>query len=60
VSTLVHWYRTGVDVDREMPKLATFLGHDRVDHVYWYLQAVPELLRAAIERSLPKTTDGES
>jgi len=59
VATLVHWYRTGVNVDREMPKLATFLGHTRVDEVYWYLQAVPELLRAATERPLLTTMDGE-
>lgn len=59
VSTLVHWYRTGIDVDREMPKLATFLGHTNVNEVYWYLQAVPELLQAASERSVSKTKDGE-
>jgi len=51
VSTLVHWYRSGADVEREMPKLATYLGHARPDDVYWYLQAIPELLQLATERS---------
>ncbi len=51
VSTLVHWYRSGADVDREIPKLATYLGHKGPAEVYWYLQAVPELLELATERS---------
>ena len=51
VRTLVEWYRRGVDVEREVPKLATYLGHAHPDSVYWYLQAVPELLQLAMERS---------
>jgi integrase len=51
VFTLIHWYRSGVDVDREIPKLATYLGHKGPAEVYWYLQAVPELLELATERS---------
>jgi integrase len=51
VSTLIQWYRCGADVDREIPKLATYLGHEGPDQVYWYLQAVPELLELATERS---------
>jgi integrase/recombinase XerD len=51
VSTLVNWYRSGADVDREIPKLATYLGHKGPAEVYWYLQAVPELLQLATERS---------
>jgi hypothetical protein len=27
--TLIHWYRAGLDVERELPKLATYLGHGR-------------------------------
>lgn len=50
VSTLIHWYRSGADVDREIPKLATYLGHKGPAEVYWYLQAVPELLELATER----------
>jgi len=51
VSTLIHWYRSGADVDREIPKLATYLGHKGPAEVYWYLQAVPELLGLAMDRS---------
>jgi integrase len=47
---LVEWYRAGCNVDRLMPRLATYLGHVRVTETYWYIQAVPELLRLATER----------
>ena len=50
VATLVQWYRSGADVEREIPKLATYLGHTHPDNTYWYLQAVPELLQLATER----------
>jgi integrase len=59
VRTILDWYRSGADVDREMPKLATYLGHKDSASVYWYLQAVPELLEIATERSRSATTDGE-
>lgn len=47
---LIEWYRAGRDVDRLMPRLATYLGHVSVAQTYWYIQAVPELLRLATER----------
>ena len=50
VRTLIDWYRTGLDVEREIPKLATFLGHVHVNDTYWYLEAVPELLQLATDR----------
>jgi integrase len=46
---LVEWYRAGWDVERELPKLATYLGHGDVGHTYWYIEAVPELLQLATE-----------
>jgi integrase len=48
--TLINWYRAGLDVERQIPKLATYLGHVHVNDTYWYLQAVPELLQLATER----------
>lgn len=48
---LVRWYREGRDVERELPKLSTYLGHVHVADTYWYLEAVPELLRLATERA---------
>jgi hypothetical protein len=47
---LIEWYRAGLDVDRLMPRLATYLGHVSTVETYWYIQAVPELLRLATER----------
>jgi len=47
---LIEWYRAGLDVDRLMPRLATYLGHGNVAETYWYIQAVPELLQLATER----------
>lgn len=44
VRTLLDWHRTGVDVDREMPLLSTYLGHSNPSSSYWYLQASPELM----------------
>jgi integrase/recombinase XerD len=49
--TLVRWYREGRDVERELPKLSTYLGHVHVADTYWYIEAVPELLRLATERA---------
>ncbi|MCX6812862.1 MAG: tyrosine-type recombinase/integrase [Candidatus Berkelbacteria bacterium] len=50
VQTLLRWYREGRDVERELPKLSTYLGHAHVADTYWYLQGVPELLLLATER----------
>ncbi len=50
VQTLVRWYREGRDVERELPKLSTYLGHAHVADTYWYLQGVPELLQLATDR----------
>ena len=48
--TLVDWYRAGIDVEREIHKLSTYLGHTHVNDTYWYLEAVPELLELATQR----------
>jgi len=50
VCTLLRWYRAGIDVEREIPKLATYLGHVHVNETYWYVEAVPELLELAARR----------
>lgn len=49
--TLVRWYREGRDVEHELPKLSTYLGHVHVADTYWYIEAVPELLRLATQRA---------
>jgi len=57
--TLVDWYRSGVDVERELPRLATYLGHVHVNETYWYLEAVPELLELATQRLLGGRKESE-
>jgi hypothetical protein len=47
---LITWYRAGVDVERELPKLSTYLGHVHTADTYWYLEAFPELLQLAADR----------
>jgi len=55
---LVEWYRAGANVEREMPKLATYLGHSAIAHTYWYIEAVPELLQLATERLMRQPGGG--
>ena len=47
----MEWYRKGLDPDREMLRLSTYLGHVKPDHTYWYIEAVPELLELASTRA---------
>lgn len=56
---LIEWYRAGLDVNRLMPRLATYLGHGHIAETYWYIQAVPELLQLATER-LERAARGNS
>jgi integrase/recombinase XerD len=51
VRTIMGWYRKGLDPDREMIKLSTYLGHVKPEHTYWYIEAVPELLQLASTRA---------
>ena len=50
VTTLLHWYETGVDVEQRLPVLSTYLGHAHVTDTYWYLTAIPELLGLTKDR----------
>jgi len=50
VTTLLHWYQTGVDVEQRLPVLSTYLGHAHVTDTYWYLSAIPELLALTKDR----------
>jgi integrase/recombinase XerD len=45
VRTLLHWYRTGADVEQRMPTLSAYLGHAHINDTFWYLSATPELFR---------------
>jgi len=50
IRTLERLYRAGADVERDLPVLATYLGHVDAVSTYWYLTATPELLRLASRR----------
>lgn len=50
VSTLLDWYRTGVDVEQRLAVLSTYLGHAHVTDTYWYLSAIPQLLALTKDR----------
>jgi integrase len=51
VRTIMDWYRRGLEPDREMLKLSTYLGHSKPELTYWYIEAIPELLHLASERA---------
>jgi integrase len=50
VRTLTSWQRAGVDVETQLPRLSTYLGHTHPTYTYWYLSATPELLGVACAR----------
>jgi integrase len=44
------WYEEGVDVNRNILALSTYLGHAKVSDTYWYITATPELMAIASRR----------
>ena len=47
-------------ITRHMLALSTYLGHSSVAHTYWYLQAVPDLMRDIAEQAERMATGGRS
>jgi site-specific recombinase XerD len=47
VHRVIAWYRTGADVQRLLPQLATYLGHVDIRSTQRYLSMTPELLQEA-------------
>jgi integrase len=58
VRTIMDWYRRGLNPDREMFNLSTYLGHSLPEHTYWYIEAVPELLQLASQRAERSLAEG--
>lgn len=59
-SRLRRWHEEGVDVERRMVHLATYLGHVDVRETYWYMTVTPELLSAATtDFRAPRLAGGE-
>lgn len=50
LKTLRDWYRSGIDAERRLPWLSTYLGHVNPAATYRYLTATPELLALAGKR----------
>jgi site-specific recombinase XerD len=50
VHRVLAWYRSGEDVQRLLPQLATYLGHIDIKSTQRYLQMTPELLQEASQR----------
>ena len=50
VRRLLAWSTEGIDVNRQILALATYLGHAKVSDTYWYLSAVPELMALTARR----------
>lgn len=46
-------YRAGIDPQRTLTLLATWLGHTSAAHTYWYLTATPDLMALAADRLEP-------
>jgi site-specific recombinase XerD len=44
---LIAWYQAGLDVNRLLPRLSTYMGHGSPSETYWYIQAVVQLLALA-------------
>ncbi len=47
VHRLTSWYQQGADVQRLLPKLATYMGHVEISSTQLYLTMTPELLQEA-------------
>ena len=47
---LLRWHEEGVDVQRRVLDLQTYLGHAKASDTYWYLSAFPELLELTTRR----------
>jgi integrase/recombinase XerD len=50
VHRLTSWYREGADVQKLLPKVSVYLGHDHLAATQIYLSMTPELLAEANAR----------
>ncbi len=48
--TIQRWYDEGMDIDRHMLSLSTYVGHVHVTDTYWYVTATPALMARAAQR----------
>jgi len=50
VRSTLRFYEQGIDVDRAVLALSTYVGHAKVSDTYWYFTGIPELMSIAAER----------
>lgn len=55
---LERWYQQGIDVDRKMLALSTYIGHASPADTYWYVTATPRLMALAAQRLEPLPSGG--
>ena len=60
VHTIIDWFRDGRDIECEMYKLSTYLGHSEPKHTFWYIEAVPELMQLAAARAEQRVLESTS
>ena len=46
-------------ITKHMVALSTYLGHSKVSHTYWYLEATPDLMRSIAKRCESYVTGGQ-
>lgn len=62
VHRVVQWYREGVDVQKRLPQLSTYMGHRGIESTQLYLSVIPDVLQEAsilFERLACRTASGE-
>lgn len=60
VHTILDWFRDGKDIEAEIYKLSTYLGHSEPKQTFWYIEAVPELMQLAPARAKQRVLEGAS
>jgi len=48
--TLQRWQEQGIDIDKNILSLSTYVGHVKVTDTYWYVTATPTLMATATTR----------
>lgn len=46
----MRFYEQGIDVDRAVLALSTYVGHAKVSDTHWHFTGIPELMAIAAER----------
>lgn len=49
-NALHRFHAEGLDLESEIPKLSTIMGHYSVRETYWYIESIPELLAQILNK----------